>query len=65
MFSSLASRSVAMMQSNDAYLIDNIDESLSFFASKVSRESDTEWGVYEGPNDRDELGCGGIRGGGC
>ena len=54
-----------MMQSNDAYLIDNIDESLSFFASKVSRESDTEWGVYEGPNDRDELGCGGIRGGGC
>ena len=48
------------MQPNDAYLINNVDESLCFFASKASRESDAEWGVYEVADDRDELGRGCI-----
>ena len=47
------------MQSNNTYLINIVDEFLSFF-SKVSGDSGAGWGVYEGSYDRDKLGRGGI-----
>ena len=64
-FSSPTSRRVTVMQSNNAYLINNVDETLSFFASKASRESDTGRGVYEGSDYRNEFSRGGIGDGRC
>ena len=49
-----------MLRLNNTYLINDVDEFLSFFSSKASGGSDTGWGVYEGSDDRFELGRRGI-----
>ena len=57
MFSSSTS---VVPQSNNTYLINNVDEFLSFFSSKVSGDGETGLGVYEGSDDRNELSHEGI-----
>ena len=52
-----------MLGLDDAYLINEVSEFLSFFTSKASRETNTGRGVYEGSDDRNELSRGGTRGG--
>ena len=49
-----------MLRSSDTYLINNVDEFLSCFSSKVSSDSETGWGVDEGSDDRTELGREGV-----
>lgn len=40
-----------MLQLNNTYLIDDVDEFLSFFSSTFSGGSDIGLGVYEGSED--------------
>ena len=55
-FSSPGAKETTALKLDGTYLINGIDETLSLFAPKIPRGSDTGRGMHEGVDDRDGLG---------